>query len=493
MKVLLVLPTMNRFLVRQKAASSPLGLLAIASYIKAKGHIVKIVDLTVKTENIKKHIRSFEPDVVGLSVMSALAGNSAIKVSKAVKEFNKIVVWGGRLPSSLPELCLKESCVDFAVIGEGEITFSELLHTIETGEPFNNIAGLAFADENGLHINKDREFADLAAFPVLDWSIVNPKKYAQKYFLCEKMMYSYFSKGCPGKCTYCFNPSYHRSVHRKRPPEHVIEEIEYLVKNYGIDGIYFADEFWYPGKDDMQTFFRLIEERNLKFVWGCQSRLGTFSREDFQHMFDTGCRWILFGVESGCEKRNKETKKNIDIKGAKETFDICREVGIITQSSFIIGYPGETEEELKQTVTYAFSLEADLLPLNGFYPQPDSDLYNEIVSSKLFTPPKSIKEWSKIEVGEVNKANISKVPSKDLKVLHFYTQWLGFSQNGSISWESYTIAKKMAIDALKDIAKLGPIFFFIGALVRARNFLTVFWYANAYPKILKKYGIDKKK
>ena len=484
---------MNRFLIRQKAPSVPLGLLAVASYIKVKGHTVKIIDMTVKTENIEKHIKTFAPDVVGLSVMSALASNRAIKVSKIAKKHNKPVVWGGRLPSSLPELCLQEDCVDFVVIGEGEITFLELLNSMENDKSYYNIDGLAFMDQGGVRINKNREFADLSAYPVLDWSLINPNHYVQKYFLCEKMMYSYFSKGCPGKCTFCFNPNYHRSVHRKRSPEHVVEEIECLIKDYGIDGIYFADEFWYPGKEDMQTFFRLIEERNLKFVWGCQSRLGTFSREDLQQMYNSGCRWILFGIESGCEERLRSIKKGIYLGKAKETYDNCKEIGIITQSSFIIGYPGETEEELKQTVTYAFGLEADLLPFNGFYPQPDSDLYKEVVNSKLFEPPKTLKAWSKIEVGEVNKTNLSKVPRKDLIVLHFYTQWLGFSQNGSISWESYTIAKKMAIDALKDIAKLGPIFFFIGALVRARNFLTVVWYANAYPKILKKYGIDRKK
>lgn len=493
MKILLILPTMNRFLIRQKAPSIPLGLLAVASYIKAKGHTVKIIDMTVKAENIEKHIKSFAPDVVGLSVMSALASNSAIKVSKAAKRFNKPVVWGGRLPSSLPELCLKEECIDFVVLGEGEITFFELLEAIENGKSFDNISGVAYTDKQGVHINNCREFADLSAFPILDWSLINPNNYAQRYFLCERMLYSYLSKGCPGKCTFCFNPNYHKSVHRKRPPEHAVEEIESLIKNYNIDGIYFADEFWYPGKEDMQVFFSMIKERNLDFVWGCQTRLGTYSKEELQQMYDAGCRWILFGVESGCEKRNKETNKNVNLKTAKETFDNCREIGIITQSSFIIGYPGETEEELKETVKYAFNLEADLLPFNGYYPQPDSDLYKEIVNSKLFAPPKSLKEWSKFEVGEVNKSSFSKVPRKDLNVLHFYTQWLGFSQNGSISWESYTIAKKMAIDALKDIAKLGPLLFTVGAIIRARNFITVVWYANAYPKILKKYGIDNKK
>lgn len=493
MKVLLINPKITQLSRRRKATSVPLGLLAIASYIKTKGHTVKIVDQTIKSENIEKHIKSFNPDVVGVSVHSTVTGMSAVKVSKTAKKYNKPVIWGGYIASQLTETCFQEGCVDFIVRGEGEITLSELLDKIEHGGSFYDIDGLAFVDRNGIHINKDREFADLASFPVTDWSFINPGIYSQAYLSSQKMIYLYLSKGCPGECTFCYNPKYYKCMQSKRPPEQVVEEIEYLVKNFGIDGVYFADEFFYPGKEDLTTFIRLITEKNLDIKWGGQTRLGVYSKEELQQMYDAGCRWLLCGVESGCEARIKEIKKGINLKKAKETFDNCREIGINTQSSFIIGYPGETEEELKETVSFALSLNASLCPMNIFYYQPGTEIFENVVSSGQYNPPKTLKEWGKSQSDEYYETNLSKIPHKDLMVIHFYTQWLGFTQKESTGSGSYGLAKKMIIETLKNMFRFGLESFLIGTFVSARQFFTVLWYAKAYPKILKKYGLNNKR
>ena len=122
----------------------------------------------------------------------------------------------------------------------------------------------------------------------------------------------------------------------------------------------------------------------------------------------------------------KAIKNGVNLEKAKQVFEYCREIGITTQSSFIIGYPGETEDELKETVRFAFSLRANLLPFNGYFPQPDSELYDTLVEKGWFVPPKTLKEWSRFEVGDVIQFNFSKVPRKDLLVLHFYRHGLPF-------------------------------------------------------------------
>lgn len=493
MKVLLINPKATQFNRRRKAPSVPLGLLAIASYIKKEGHTVQIVDLTVKPENIEKHLKRFSPDVVGVSYSSTLVGNSAVKVSKAAKKYGKPVVWGGHMASVLTELCFREGCVDYIVMGEGEITFNELLDTLENGGSFYDISGLAFLDKDGVHINEHREFADLAEFPALDWSLLNPVEYSQVYFHCSRMVYLYFSKGCPAKCTFCYSPKYHRCTHRRRPPEQLVDEIEYLVNRCGIDGINFADELWNPGTEDMQTFFRLIKERNLRFVWGCQTRLGVFGKEELRQMHDAGCRWILFGIESGSKERLKEVKKGINLDKAKETIDHCREIGITTQSSFIIGYPGETREELKETVRFAMSLNANMCPLNVCFLQPGSEMFDAATAAGQYIPPKNLKEWDKLQCDEYSGKTLSRVPMKELLVLHFYAQWLGFSRKESVGSDSYGVAKQLAVQAVKNMFKLSPDNFFLGFFTSAKQFFTVVWYAKAYPKILKKYGLYKHK
>lgn len=443
----------------------------------------------VESKSIKRYIRSFDPDIVGLSVISPMASADAVNISKYVKKLNKPVVWGGHITSALPELCFQEGCVDYIVIGEGELTFSELLNTLENGGTPENIPGLAYIDERGVHINSPRPFADLSTFPVIDWSLVEPKKYFQYFFGCKKMIYVYFSKGCPGRCTFCNNPTFHASTHRTRPPEHLIAEIEYLITHCGIDSVNFADEYWHPSKADRQKFFDLIKERNLQFVWGIQTRLGTLDKDDLQQMYDAGCRWVLFGIESGCSERIISIKKGTDLSKAKAAFAACREIGITTQSSFIIGFPDETEEELKETVRFALSLNANLCPFSMLFLYPGSEMYEQAVANGLYTPPRSLKEWRKIVWLENLNVNLSKVPDKELKVIHYYTQWTAFTDKGSINADSYGIAKKMITDAFKKIFRNGPVNFFVGSYASAKWFLTVLWYAKAYPNILRKYGL----
>ena len=489
MKILLFNPKFAQLSRRLKSPTLPLGLLAIASYMKANGHTVKIVDLTIQSENIKRHIRDFNPDVVGVTVHSTRSIQSAIKVSKIAKSLNKPVVWGGFIPSVLTELCFKEDCVDFVVISEGELTFCELLDSMENAKPYENIDGLAFRSKEGVCINRPREFSDLTSFPPTDWSLVDPEKYLQRFFNCKRMLYLYFSKGCPAACTFCYNSGYHRSAFRRRAPEQVVDEMEYLVKTCQIDGVYFADEFVCPGKEDMATFLRLLKERNLNITWGGQTRLGVYDREQLQKMYDGGCRHLLIGVESGNEDRIKSIKKNIRLEQAKETFAACKEIGITTQSSFIIGFPDETEEEVKQTVRFAMSLDTPLSPFNVYFIQPGSEVYETVVRSGRYSPPASLKEWSKLQTDEYVGETLSNVPRKDLMVIHYYAQWRGFSTKDSVNSDSYGIFKHQVALTIRNILRFKLDNVLIGTFASAKQFLTVFWYAKAYPKIRKKYGL----
>jgi len=489
-KVLLINPKISLDLSR--SATCPLGLLSIASFLNAKGHTAVIFDGMVETGSAKKKIRGFNPDVVGISLISPMAGRDALRISRYAKKLNKPVVWGGHFISTFPELALQEGCVDYVVIGEGEITFSELLDALQSGSPAENINGLAYKDGSRVRITGQRAFADLSTFPVIDWSLVKPEKYFQYFFGVKKMIYVYFSKGCPGKCTFCINPTFQRSTHRRRPAEHIIAEIEYLIKHCGIDSVNFADEYWHPGKEEMQRFFDLIEQKQLKFSWGVQTRLGSLDRGDLQKMYNAGCRWILFGIESGCKERNRQIKKGVDLDKAKEIFAACREIGLTTQSSFIIGFPGETEEELKESVRFGLSLNANLCPFSMLFLQPGTEMYNDAVAKGLYKPPETLKAWSKIVWLEKLNVNLSNVPDRELKVIHHYTQWSAFADKGSINNDSYGIAKKMISDAFIKIFRNGPLYVIPGAIASAKWFFTVLWYAKAYPGIVKKYGLHER-
>ena len=127
------------------------------------------------------------------------------------------------------------------------------------------------------------------------------------------MLYLHASKGCPAACIFCSNKQYHQSCNRCRDPKHVLNDIDRFVLDYGCDGIYFSDELFCPRRELRTMLCEGLISRRYELVWGCQMRLGVLNEEDVKLMYRAGCRWILFGIESGSKERIDAIKKHIDL------------------------------------------------------------------------------------------------------------------------------------------------------------------------------------
>lgn len=474
--------------------SIPLGLVSIASYLEHYGHDVVIVERSVEKNDIKSKMQDFRPDIVGISSISYSSSTDAIRITKFIhKNYRNLpVVCGGAAASALPELYLREAEMDFVILGEGEVTWKEFVDAWKGERTFYDIKGLAFLDQGKYVCNPMRPVADLRLFPELDWSLVDPQKYYSSFFHCTKMLYLHASKGCPAACTFCANKQFHQGRNRCRDPRHIMHDIEYLVGNCGADGIYFSDEIFLPQRSVRNELLDLIIKSERNFVWGCQMRLGVLKPEDIDLMYAAGCRWILFGIESGCEQVVRNIKKGIDLSLAKPTIDYCFEKGITVQASFIIGFPGETEEQIKQTVNMAKQFSKCLPVLNILTVLPNSEIYNDqIEMNPDFIAPSSIKEWIRIEKTMTDKTpvNLSCVPYNDLKTIHYYFQWKDFSNKSSVAGDSYGIVKKLARDTFDRVFKHGLAGFFYGGFNSVKQFLTVFYYSHFFPSILRKYDL----
>ncbi|MBQ4626420.1 MAG: B12-binding domain-containing radical SAM protein, partial [Clostridia bacterium] len=319
MRILLINPATVGY---SRSVTTPLGLLSIASSLQSKGHKVRLYDRPVEKVKAEKVFDEFRPELVGVSLVSFKSVYDALEMSEYAKKLSLPVVWGGPLASEIPETVLKKGCIDLVSIGEGEATWIELAEKFLNGERnFESVAGIAFRNEEGKTvITEARNFVDLGELPPIDWSLVDVPKYFQSSYECEKMLYLYCAKGCPHSCTFCYNKDFHRCTYRKRPLEHVLDEIGYLVKNHGMDGVYFADEMWGRNRSEMRMICDSLRSLDLEFVWGCQTRIGVFTEEDFKYMYDSGCRWVYFGVESGSENMLQKMNKRIPYDKIEETF-----------------------------------------------------------------------------------------------------------------------------------------------------------------------------
>lgn len=487
MRVLFVNPSMERY---TRQLGFPLGQVSIATYLKANGHTVKIIDRTVKTTNITKEIEAFAPDIVGVSVISTKSFTDSEKISKAAKKFGAMVVWGGIFASLDPEFILDNIDIDFISLGEGEGTWLELANTVEAGGDPKTVAGLAYKENGRVVYTPEREFMDLSLLPQMDFSLIDVDKYLGPMYGCKKTALLYISKGCYGQCTFCFNANFHKSCQRERPLEVFFSEVKYLMDNHDVDCIYFADELFGKNKAQLKRLCNAFIDSGLGFKWVAQTRAGYFDLEDYKLMKEAGCIAVDFGIETGSPSMLEKIKKNIPYEKIKSTFELCKEAEIITLANFIIGFPDETEDQLRDTIKMATDIPATQRTFFFFMPGPGSELYNELVASGRYTPPKTFREYTNVQFYYSPKPNFSKIPSRELKAVRAYFLWKGFSRKYfSKTARTYDIAKKDIVDVLKQFKGHDLRFAIQLFLISAYEFLDIFCYAHFCPSVIKKYNI----
>jgi len=492
MKVLLIHPNCGFQFVPQTA---PLGLMAIATYLKQRGDLVRVYDRNVEKLSLGKLLRDFRPDAAGLCVASMMHLRDGVRLSRRLRNEGIPVIWGGHMATIEPEMILRENAADFVVMGEGEVTFHELLRALENNGELRQIAGIAFRERGEIHIAPERAFADPADLPAIDWSLVDPEKYFAPLYGSRKMMYLYTSKGCPGSCTFCINTGYHHSRVRQRPNSYVLSEIRTLTEKHGMDGVYFTDEIFGLNKTALHDLCRRLQCLELGITWGCETKLGLLRREDLQAMYDAGCRWIYFGVESGSPEMQKRIRKNLDLEKIEEELQCCRQIGISTTCGIIVGFPDETQAQLLETVRLLQRLDPNLIQALAFFPMPGSAACAGLVNEGRLTLPRTLREWSRYAPLTGMFGNFSNVPTRDLLVIQSFFSWRSFVHREFPKGAArrYAFALNTIVTSLRNILRQGFFSMFLYAFSSARLFLTIAWYANAYPAVRRKYGLRRKR
>ena len=491
MRVLLINPAVEHY---YKSVTGPLGVLAIASYLKKGGHEVTFVDRCVKKTDIEKLIVDNNPQIIGVALMSAKVIVDVREIYNTAKKHGIPVIAGGATASVVPKLVIDGGCADAVIKGEGEITWAEAVKAVEEGRDFSDVDGMCFVKDGVFTENPDRDFADLSQFPPIDWEMTgDPSVYFQSLFGQKKVLYIYTAKGCPGQCTFCFNERYQKRCYRKRPLETALEEVKLLTEKYGRDGVHFSDEIWCRTREEMYENCRMIKESGLIFEWGCNFRIGQIKPEDFSNMYDAGCRWIFFGIESGSDHVQKMMKKGIRLDKVYETVRACHDAGITAISSFIVGFPGEREEDLKKTVELIQTIPFSMFDCNFFFPFEGTQMHDVLVSEGRYKEAKKIDDLRVLEKSEyklVNSINFTEVPTRDIKVVRSWILWQSFTRKiDKNDGKKELFAFKAAIDAIRSLFGGGIKHFFLSFGYSAQMILNVMFNVFCFPSVRKKYGI----
>lgn len=351
----------------------PLNLSYIGAILEKEGFYVKGYNLNF--ENIDEcEIKGF--DIVGITSKSVFF-HEAVNVAKRIKKIKKqiFIVFGGAHPTVLPEETLASPYIDAVVIGEGEITMLELARALEEKRTeFSYIEGL-FYKENG-KIIKNRKRAtlkDLDELPFPAKHIFNDKNYPDK-----KKAYGDIiaSRGCPFKCSNCKPGLDIIAPYRVRSPQKVVDEIEYFSNKYGVKHYIFSDSELAGPKKWVLRFCDEIKNRNIKITFVCNGRTDQVDDEVLRSLYEAGCVFIGYGIESGSQRVIDEIlHKGISLDISKAIINKTLKNGIGVGAWFMIGIPGETWDDAMATINFAKKLNVSTVEVNIATPFPGTDFY----------------------------------------------------------------------------------------------------------------------
>ncbi|MFH1905650.1 MAG: radical SAM protein [bacterium] len=391
MKVLLIRPRVVEYLSSQSAESfegaiglvPPLGLAYLAASLERESHKVAIMDcqaLGLGPQEIRKEILKESPQVVGISAMTTNI-RGALESARIAKECKAITVIGGPHMMIFPKETLSYEFIDYGIGGEGEYVLNELLLAIEKKGGVSDIKGLIYRENERIIVNEPAIVDDLDQLPIPAYHLLPLERY-EMVNTGNKLVSLITIRGCPYKCGFCYRSPISRII-RKRDPLKVVDEIEYFYEKYGIKEINFVNESITLGREHLKRICQEILKRNLKINWQSPARVDQVTEELLRLMKESGCQVLRFGVESGNQNILDIIDKRTTLSQIETAFSLCNKIGIETVAYFIIGYLGETEETIKETIALARKISPTYATFFPATPMPQTSLFAFSVQAGL--------------------------------------------------------------------------------------------------------------
>jgi anaerobic magnesium-protoporphyrin IX monomethyl ester cyclase len=334
--------------IKEPAIHLGLGYLASYASQQLPSLEFRLLDTRVATSAETKSFYETPFDLIGITASSQVFAE-AMRIGSMLKEQNpaRPMILGGSHASTYKEEALENTPFDYAIYGEGEITFVEFLLYLKGEQPLDSIRGLIYrSSQSGIVINPPREvISDIDQIPFPDFSLFHMERYPQHRMTT--------SRGCPYDCVFCNSKSIWTKKWRKRSAENVIAEIQYLVKEYELKSFVFNDDSFNIDLDRVEKICDYLISLKPSIIWSTSVRADRLTPIVAQKMKKAGCYIVSIGVESANDEVLKLMKKNTTQEKLLNGIKILNEAGLDVAGQFMIGNPGDTLDTVKESLEFA--------------------------------------------------------------------------------------------------------------------------------------------
>ena len=410
--------------------NGPYSLLLLATQLRKHNHDVVLVDLARDLVVLKGDvdaclakfsltIRKIKPDIIGVGFFSVhyLEVQRALEVARQTCDkigLRPLFIAGGIHASTEPKKTIKELGFDYAFIVEADLGIIRLAD----GQDPETVEGFVGPDTIDLGNGEVIKPLDLLPYP--DWSLCDYRFYAYPSFAKLKFRQSrsldmIMGRGCPYRCAFCAYNAF--SKVRYYSAGYLVEQMEYMIREFGIDGIFFTDSSIGNNQRLLTEFCEQMIGRGLSkhIEWyGCM-RSNQINESLLKLMWRAGCRFLFYGFESGSQRVLDLMVKGVTVENNVKAAELHKKFNFPYHASVVLGYPGEREEDIVKTLKFLRTILPPVVGINCYVPLPGSPDYEKLRLQGV-TDFDNPKEWRKI--GEVNPSRIyADVPEEKFREL----------------------------------------------------------------------------
>ena len=390
----------------------PLPVLAVASDLLKDGYSVEIIDER-KEPDYRRQLRNKleETALFGVSAMTGYQIEGGLNASHFVRSINKNIpiVWGGWHVSMLPEESLGSPYIDIGVIGPGEEALQQIYASTARNTSLSEVAGIIHKNGKGEIINskKNNALDKLHTISKHALKLINVSDYVCNTELGSKSIFWVTSSGCPFNCGFCCSLKVYNRHWQGLEAEKILEDMQFLKKCYGINGMNFVDTNFFVDKERVVRLASGIIERKLDVQWAASVRvdqINLFDNEFLKLLKRSGCLKLFVGAESGSKEVLELIDKDINIEDIFKMARVLDKTGIIAEIFVMAGFPLDPQKDIHETLSLAKKIK-EAYPNHQFTsfiytPYPGTPLYGMALRNGLKVPNR-IEEWSSWNMLEV--------------------------------------------------------------------------------------------